>query len=438
MKTLLLKKQDLSFWVSCQSITRNLTLAYQHLLKDHLSVWNYDESQSAYEVLQLAKKIKHSGFEQIVWVDHHPHPQKLVAALEKQFSKETKKPELYFHLFGDFSLFAPQWNRCSSLLESFPVRFICASTNQAKFVKSFLQDEEVLVAPFPVDESAFYFSQKERKQWRDQHNMTENSKVVLYTGRLSLQKNIVEMMRVFSRVKKLMGENDVRLFMAGPLDDLGLPFVGKRGLPGSFFRLWHKEWVEQKELVEKQQLIYLGEQNAEQLRAAYCGADLFCSLSTHNDEDYGMSAAEASCTGLPLLLSQWGGFPDFVNFQRRADVSSSLVPVKLKEGPRPLPEWAKAQKEMFSQLHSTPLSSEKREELAKSSQAHLGVLALSNELKKLYENKASVFRGFNKRFSRFSSAFEARPDAPFANMKGQYNDLFKQSYRPYVKPGDRE
>jgi glycosyltransferase involved in cell wall biosynthesis len=437
LKTLLLKKETRSSWVSCQSITRNLTLVYKYLLKDELSVWDYDESHSFYEVRRLAKRIKDSGFEQVVWVDHHPHPQKLLKALDKEFFENTIKPNLNFHLFGDFSLFAPRWKNCSSLLKNFSVRFFCASYNQADFVKSFLKESEnVFIFPFPVDESSFGFSQEERMNWRNKYKIGNNDKIILYTGRLSVQKNVVEMIRVFSRVKSLMGESDIRLFVAGPMDDLGLPFVGKRGLPGSYFRIWHKEWTLQNELVDKKQIVYLGEQDSAQLNASYCGADLFCSLSTHNDEDYGMSVAEAACTGLPLLLSQWGGFPDFVNLQREANIYSNLVPVDLDSGARPLPLWDMAQKKMFSLLNQTPLELEKRDACAKTAQKKLGVTALAGRLKQAYREESSKFKGFNENFSKFCSAFEARPKAPFANIKGEYNDLYKRSYKPYIKRGD--
>lgn len=441
MKTLLLKKQDPSFWVSCQSITQNLTLAYRYRLNDELSVWDYDEKQSSYEVMLLARKIKDSSFDRVVWIDHHPHPQKLLRALDKEFQQSSSRPELNFHLFGDFSLMAPQWEGCSEVLKKFFVRFICASTNQARFVKSFLKEgEDVFVFPFPVDESSFYFSKEERRSWRDQHNVDDNTKVILYTGRLSVQKNVIEMIRVFSRVKKFLeqGEDDIRLFIAGPMDDLGLPFIGKRGLPGSFFRLWHKEWLQQQELVKKEQLIYLGEQGLAELRAAYCGADLFCSFSTHNDEDYGMSIAEASCTGLPLVLSQWGGFPDFVNLQQREEMASCLIPVQLDSGPRPLPQWRVAQKKMFSILNQVPLGPKKRDAAALAAQKEMGIVALSDRLEQLYRGIPSRFKGFNEMFIKFSRAFEARPQAPFTNIKGQYNDLFKECYRPYIEPGDIE
>lgn len=437
MKTLLLKKEARSTWVSCQSITRNLILVYRYLLKDELCVWDYDESQSFYEVSLLAKRIKDSGFEQVVWVDHHPHPQQLLKALDKEFSESSPKPTLNFHLFGDFSLFASKWKNCSSILKNFPTRFLCASSNQADFIKSFLKEgKSVFVFPFPVDESSFSFSQEERMNWREKYKVGNNDKIVLYTGRLSIQKNVVEMIRVFSRVKSLIGESDIRLFIAGPMDDLGLPFVGKRGLPGSFFRIWHKEWMLQKELVEKKQLVYLGEQDSTELRSAYCGADLFCSLSTHNDEDYGMSVAEAACTGLPLILSQWGGFSDFVNLQREMDIYSSLVSVDLDSGPRPLPSWGIAQKKMFSVLNQIPIELERRDTCAKAVQRKLGVLVLAERLKEVYKEESAVFKGFNEDFSKFCSAFEARPEAPFANIKGEYNDLYKKSYKPYIQSGD--
>src|SRR5690606_17477950 len=48
-----------------------------------------------------------------------------------------------------------------------------------------------------------------------------------------------------------------------------------------------------------------------ELKGVYQGADYLVNLSVHNDEDYGMSVAEAQCSGLPGIITDWGGLAGF-------------------------------------------------------------------------------------------------------------------------------
>lgn len=72
---------------------------------------------------------------------------------------------------------------------------------------------------------------------------------------------------------------------------------------------------------------FLGDLSTEELVSVYHASDLFVSFSTFNDEDYGMSLAEALMCGLPAVLSQWEDFSSYKNYS--SDVE--LVPVEFQD-----------------------------------------------------------------------------------------------------------
>jgi hypothetical protein len=51
-----------------------------------------------------------------------------------------------------------------------------------------------------------------------------------------------------------------------------------------------------------------------ELNSYYNAADSFISLSTHHGEFMGAAALEAALTGLPLILTEWGGHKDFCDY----------------------------------------------------------------------------------------------------------------------------
>lgn len=423
MKTVLIAKSSASPWVSCQSITANLLRAYQYE-QSSLELIHFDEGDSFWKVSQQVEASLSKGVERFVFLDHHPHPGLFIQALNL-LTKEDQRPELVFHLFGDFTLFATQWEAVASKLQGFPVRFFCASPNQARLVSSCLStgQESVEVVPFPVDEKRFAFHNSKRQQFRDTHKFKENSKVLLYTGRLSLQKNVIELVKAFDSLRSVFEGEDVHLCLAGGFDDLNLPFVGKSGLAGSFYHLWQQET---QAAFSRGQIHLLGQLNGEDLVNAYQGADYFISLSTHNDEDYGMSPAEAHLSGLPLLLTCWGGYPNF-----NTDEQVDLVPVDFANESRTTPQMREVQKRMTKLLVKEPLTLKQRRELSLVREKDFSLPSVAKTLQAHLSQKAFPFTGFHAHFFKLCSFFKANAQAPFANSSGGHNDFYREFYSVY-------
>ena len=175
------------------------------------------------------------------------------------------------------------------------------------------------------------------------------------------------------------------------MDDLAIPYLGKEALPGTFYFHW-EESIREYGLDDK--VSYLGNLSKEELFELYNGSDCYISLSSHNDEDYGMSPAEALSTGLPCILSQWGGF---ISFAQYFPAIVNLVEVE-NQGDRNLPQIQAAFKAMASQFIQGS-QQDCRETTAIGVHDVLGIQAIGKKLDKTFSSlNRKKFKGFNVLF----------------------------------------
>lgn len=438
MKIALVKKEATSFWKSCQSITNNLEKTYHHLAETtevSIEVFGLEDEAGYHQLCDLAQKIKEGGFSHVAWIDHYPHPLAFLKAYFEIYPTKDEAPEFIFHLFGDFVLQVPLWEEAVEILDGVSVSMISASHRQDDLVASLLSKDNKAnhdVMAFPVDENIFTFSEEKRSEMRKKWDVPEDSLVFLYTGRLSYQKNIFDLIRSFATYRKNF-ENKAYLFLCGPMDDLGIPYLGKEALPGTFFFHWEECFreTELKSLLNDGYVRYLGNVSTEELHANYCAADFYSSLSCHNDEDYGMSPAEATVCGLPCLLSSWGGFASFHKyFPNEVD----LVPLSLNES-RQAPQQVTIVKKMAVKSQSK-LSNEERAKFGLRATHELGIVGSSEKLKAILEKGSGKSLQFNDKFYKLSAALTINKRAPFKGPNGGYSLFYRDIYKAYTGEGD--
>ena len=189
-----------SAWVSCRSIVPNLRAAYQQSLGKKARLYDFGPHM-VLQISRLALQIFKERPSHLIFIDHQPHPEELLRWLREVYGSEPL-PKLLFHIFGDFTYFAPKWMSADPVLRAFDVHFICASQRQARLLSRFLAGESNLVSicPFPVDTDVFRFDEGLRASWREQHGIKKQEKVICYTGRLSLQKNVTRLIREFANL----------------------------------------------------------------------------------------------------------------------------------------------------------------------------------------------------------------------------------------------
>lgn len=427
----LIIKDEPSSWKSCQLITSNLHKTYENVLKDFdLKVYKVPENLNTFSAFQVAKEIKKDSIELIIWLDHKPNAAIFMGALDiiyKDIILENR-PKILIYLFGDFVLDCLAWRSAEKAISNFNIHFIAASEKQKKLVESFFifsNTESISVMPFPVDNEKFYYDNSShlRKTFREKFNIADDDLVFLYTGRVSYQKNIEALVKVFSTSLNLFPMK-AHLLIAGDWDDILVPYSGKVGQLGSYFsqfNLTTKKYL-------NTQIQFLGNIDEGLLLSAYNAADLFVSFSTYNDEDYGMSVAEALCCGLPCLLSNWGGFNTFGN--KFSDVE--LLPINF-DNFRPMINLAYSRKKMIDLSHMLKNKNINKQVRSQDAAAALSIKGLSSKLELNFNNiKFGTVTDFSERFVKLCRLSEINPGAPFKKGKNcELSEFYKEVYENY-------
>lgn len=426
--TLLIQQRSLSSWVSCQSIVSNLRSVYESILTD-FEILHFDRGGDEYNEWGLARKIAQLKPSRVIFIDHKPHPGQLI---QKIFRTDPEfKSHFIFHVFGDFTLYPQQWTNLEQSLKNQKTTFFCASTKQLELIRTLIQDENIVKKfPFPLREDVFHFDKLKRAKFRDQFQIKRNECAFLYTGRLSEQKKVRELMKQFSFILKM--KPSAKLFIAGGFDDLGIPYIGKEALPGSYLAKWMITYDKIQNEWGKEKVYFLGNLSASKLADAYNGCDVFVSLSVHNDEDFGMSPAEAGMCGCRLILSDWGGYSSFKEY------SPSHCHLFNVEVNKDAIQLNKAQILKLLLKHGEVAEEDERTLIAKNFKEALSVTSLGSILGRLLTEDPGLFTGFKKSMHLLGDRYKLNPQAPFSNKEGSYSSFYSELYRPYFRSFDNE
>ncbi|MCY4643647.1 MAG: glycosyltransferase family 4 protein [Bacteriovoracales bacterium] len=395
-------------WVSCKTIVPNLFKLYKKSFPEaEIKTFHYADSMEDYEYFLTISGLVDFLPDKIIICDHKPHPARLIRSLFKEFG-EDRVPSVYCHLFGDFSLYAPHWWDLEFYLQRMNIHFIAASHRQVNFVKQFIEGGEEFVSylPFPADDKKFCFSKDKRKSARNKffpHGRNETR--FLYSGRLSAQKNTISLIRSFKDFLTLSGSN-ASLHIVGFFDDLAYPFFGIHYPP----ELNRYEFLEELNSYDdsiKSRIEFVENLSSDQLIDYYQACDVLVSTGLHNDEDYGMSPAEAKCCGMSLILSNWGGYASF----SLPDAFTSLVNVSLVDS------FYQVDYKHFIKLlikyDTTKKTDEDRKKLSSMAVKRFGIDGNIPHLLDIHSLKIKKFSSWNRKFQKFSGCFKNSSSNPF-------------------------
>lgn len=414
-----------SNWVSCQKIVFNLHKSYQRCADFELENFNFSDQQSLEELSELANKILQYGPDVISIMDHKPHPLPLFQALVPLL-RNHKKPKLLIHLFGDYTLYYPHWDKTLAILDGFEVEFLVASDRQKILVDRMLDGKEAVVCPFPVDPKEFYFDPKSRLEQRKQWGLKPDDVVFLFTGRLSRQKRIKTLVATFAQ--EFAQEPKAHLFLYGNPDNIGDPFIDRREIEGEYFRVFYSVYKALPLEIQKR-IHFMGAVPNAQLLRVYQGADVLMNLSVHNDEDYGMSVAEAQCTGLCTGLTDWGGLASF-NYPS-LPLATQYIRVRIATFQKEISrqDVRKVMRAFFENPQG-----ESRELIAQAAQEKFGLGRVTTIMRELAQRKSSGWTGSSALFFRALHASQiSNTDSLYLDKNRRINKLYRDIYSAYVR-----
>jgi glycosyltransferase involved in cell wall biosynthesis len=421
MKIALIYSFNESNWFSCTKIVTNLLSAYDEALKeDEILRLNYNHEDENFTLSDLVSAIIENNPDKLIFLDHKPHP---FHVLKQLFADSPNfNSEICIHIYGDFTLLFLKWMASERYLKDKKVKFFCASDAQVGLVEKCLSGDCVSKIPFPVDSSEFYYEPKP-KDIRDKYGLPKDSKIYLYTGRLSAQKKISELMEGFDRaiISSTIDKNSY-LILAGAFDSIGLSFGGIHEFEGEYFRKW-KKTLDSFDPKVQDKIKFVGMVKNSDLVDYYNSSNYFVSLSTYHDEDYGMSVAEAGCCGTPLILSDWAGFKSF-KFNKTTKV------VKTELGLREPNLIVESIDDMFSELVN--IKAEQRTFDSKSFNDYCSVSAVATLLKQELSSTPEKFKGFNHFFSTLARLEGLRVKIFYDEHEKELNSNYRELYEVYA------
>ncbi len=176
------------------------------------------------------------------------------------------------------------------------------SSGDAEIAHNFFANARTRLVPFAFDQTVFRaMSETDRKRLREELGFAERARILLYSGRMTLEKNIHTLFRVFRAVLDL--EPDTYLLLVGnpssrPFPELGLQV---RHLQATLAR------AAEKLAIPSDRLLFPGPVEPARLRDLYNASHLVVNMTLHHDENFGLAQVEAIACGTPVVGTCWGG-----------------------------------------------------------------------------------------------------------------------------------
>lgn len=339
-----------------------------------------------------------------------------------------RRPPLIGFLMGTMSRGAADmsgWARC---LRSTDI-IVGNCDGDVGITSKFFTNAQIRKLPFSIDEKTFCpIDEQQRNAIRAEMRFKPSDKVLLYCGRISLEKNLHTLLRVFSVLQDLVP--DIHLVVAG--DPAMIQFQAMGVYPLSSTGILMKLMNELR--INTEQVHFIGGRGSTQLRDLYAIADVLVNFTLHHDENFGLAQVEAMACGTPVVGTSWGGLKDTIKHGETGYQISTVVTdsgVKLN--------WWEAVNRIISLLEDESLLAQFREN------SRIHALELSSEagyaaaLEAIVAECEALNRGPSEPLQQtdFAREFwlECLPNefSPPSFQRGQKSfELYQQLIAPYT------
>jgi glycosyltransferase involved in cell wall biosynthesis len=229
------------------------------------------------------------------------------------------RPPLIGFLMGEMTRGAGDMFKWVPYLKSTDV-LVGNCTGDVEITKKFLSNAQIRKLPFSFNESTFQpIDEERRKAIRTEMRFKESDKILLYAGRISLEKNLHLLLRIFRVLQDLVP--DLHLVIAGEPHAVQFQAMGVYPLSAAGTVMN----VMEKLRVKKEQVHFVSNRSASQLRDLYAMADLMVNLTLNHDENFGLAQVEALACGTPVIGTSWGGLKDTIKHGENGYQISTVI-----------------------------------------------------------------------------------------------------------------
>jgi glycosyltransferase involved in cell wall biosynthesis len=180
-------------------------------------------------------------------------------------------------------------------------------TADFEIANNFFENAQARLLPFAFRESDFYPLDEASKQaLRAKLGFGADDKILLYSGRLTLEKNVHMILRLFSIIQELVP--NARLIVAG--QPIEMPFFEFGAYPRDIRRMLEK--IIKRLGIDEDRVLLAGKKNTAELRELYSIADVLVNMTLNHDENFGLAQVEAMACGTPVVGTDWGGLKDTI------------------------------------------------------------------------------------------------------------------------------
>lgn len=217
-----------------------------------------------------------------------------------------RQPPLIGLLMGEMSRGAADMAKWVPYLKSTDV-LVGNCSSDIEITKKFLANAHIRKLPYAFDAATFQpIDEQQRKAVRAEMRFKDHDKILLYAGRISLEKNLHTLLRIFSVLQDLVP--DLHLVIAG--EPHAIQFQAMGVYPLSSAATLMKLMNELR--IKNEQVHFIGNRSATQLRDLYAMADLLVNLTLNHNESFGFAQVEAQACGTPVVGTSWGGLKETI------------------------------------------------------------------------------------------------------------------------------
>ena len=238
-----------------------------------------------------------------------------------------RMPDFLFDFSADFDLGARSWRPIERLLKRARIKFICRSECHKNLLEHWIKTRGIVKV---VDGQGVgcRFDPSRRAAVRRSLGITPDAVVFCYTGEISREANVLEMLGLLKFFIENIEEN-AYLILSGFFDDSTNRFLGCGSLLGQYYNEYVNFLKEDGRILEGK-VVYIGEADGTRLEDIYGASDYFLSLATPCQGRRFGQPLRALGAGLPCILSRWGVHKDLEGIEGVRFVSVSLQDGYLK------------------------------------------------------------------------------------------------------------